>query len=459
MSLSEKRIPMPTRHTHSILTSVFSKLLVIILLAGLGINLALVLLFGVFRHHIAGSYQPHLIRYVDYLVKELGTPPDPTRARRIASQTHLVIAYNTPSRSWTTAQTPLDLPVERFRLRHQSDNIRVSGYHGILRVVVQLDDGRLTFILPHQADAEKKLHILGIGLLLYVTLLMIGAYLAIRRILKPLRWLRQGVGEVAKGELTHRVPDRRSDELGELAAAFNTMTDRIGKLIQAKERLLLDVSHELRTPLTRMKVALAMMEPGSCRQSLEEDLREMDHKITELLESARAVKIKADLDLGKTDLAGLVKKTAAVMSHIPPGIRMLDEPSELFLPLDAHQMDRAIRNIIDNALKYSPRDGRPVEISLKYENFQAVIQVSDHGAGIPAEDLDFIFEPFYRVDKSRTDGYGLGLSMAKTIIEAHGGNIAITSTPQLGTTVRIALPVPDKNHQSSVRRPSRIAPF
>lgn len=448
---------MPQSPVHRILTSVFSKLLIVILLAGLGINVALILLFGVFRHHIAGSYQPHLARYVGYLVKELGTPPDLDRARRIASETHLVIAYDAPARSWTTAQAPLNLPDNRFRLRHQMDNIQVSSYHGVLRVVVGLGDGRLTFVVPHKAEAEKKLHILGFGLLIYVTLLMAGAYLAIRRILGPLRWLRQGVGEVARGALSHRVPARRSDELGELAAAFNTMTDRIGKLIQAKERLLLDVSHELRTPLTRMKVALAMMDPGSGKQSLDEDLREMEQKITELLESARAVNLKADLDLRETDLADLLKKAAAALSDIAPGIRMLEGPSRLLLPLDARQMDRAIRNIIDNAQKYSPLDGRPVEISLICEESRAIIQVLDHGDGIPAEDLDFVFEPFYRVDKSRShraDGYGLGLSMAKTIIEAHGGSIAISSTLKLGTTVRISLPILAENHQPPVRRPA-----
>jgi signal transduction histidine kinase len=439
---------MPKQRKHRFLTSVFTKLLVVILMAGLGINLALVILFGAFRQHIASNYQPHLTRYVGYLVKELGSPPDPERARRIASETHMVITYETPAVSWTTAEHPPDLPFGRFRLRHQGDNISVSSYHGAYRIVLRHGDGRLTFLLPHQADVEKKLHVLGAGLLLYVIFLMILAYLAIRRILKPLRWLRQGVARVGRGELSHQVPAGKSDELGDLATAFNTMTDRIRKLITSKEQLLLDISHELRTPVTRMKVALAMMADSSGKQNLEEDLAEMDRKITELLETARAVNVKANLNLQDTDLMRLIKETATGFEGVDPGIQIKDHAAVVRLDLDGRQMSRAVKNIIDNALKYSPRSGGPVEVSLNCEDARAIIVVRDHGIGIPEEDLPFVFEPFYRVDKSRTPrtgGYGLGLSLAKTIVEAHGGSIAITSKPDLGTTVRIYLLKPDSS--------------
>jgi len=427
-----------------LLTSIFTKLLVIILLAGLGINLALIFLFGAFRQHFASNYHSHLTRYVGYLVNELGDPPDRERAQRIASQTNMVITYETPALKWTTAERPLDLPFERFRLRHQTDNMQVSSYHGAYRLVVRHGDGRLTFLLQHQADVEKKLHILGAGLLLYITLLMVGAYLAIRRILKPLRWLRQGVGRVARGELSHRVPAGRSDELGDLATAFNAMTDRIRKLIQSKEQLLLDVSHELRTPITRMKVALAMMPESPEKQNLEEDIKEMEQKVAELLETARAVNIKAALNLQDTDLMGLIKLVVSVFDGVKPGIRLDDSAGIVGAAIDHRQMEKALKNIIDNALKYSPRDGRPVEVSLRPTNNQAVITVRDHGIGIPEEDLAFVFEPFYRVDKSRTPrtgGYGLGLSLAKTIVDAHGGGIEISSQPDHGTTVRIVLPL------------------
>ncbi len=433
---------MPKHRGHKLFASVFTKLLLVILAAGLGINLALIFLFGAFRHHIAGSYQPHLIRYVGYLVRELGTPPDPDRARNIAAQTDMVITYEAPGRSWTTAADPAPLPPARFRLRHKADNILVSSFHGAFRIEVLIGDGRLTFLTHNQDYSEKKIHILGTGLLLFVIILMTLAYLAIRRILRPLRWLRHGVAKVGQGELSHRVPNARSDELGELAAAFNTMTDRIGKLIKSKEQLLLDVSHELRTPVTRMKVALAMMDDSAGKQSLAEDLVEMEQKIAELLETARAVNVKDGLHLEPTDLMQLVKETAAALEGFEPGIQVEDTTTETTLDLDVRQMGRAIKNIMENALKFSPRGSRPVQVLLTREASQTVINITDHGIGIPEEDLPFVFDPFYRVDKSRTPrtgGYGLGLSLAKTIVEAHGGTITINSRPKHGTTVRIAL--------------------
>lgn len=442
MSLSEKQTQMPKHRAHRLFISVFVKLLVIILIAGIGINLALIFLFGAFRHRIAGSYQLHITRYVGYIVKELGTPPDPERARKIAAQTDMVITYKAPDRSWTTASQPPDLPVERFRLRHQADNIQVSSFHGAFRIVVRLGDGRLSFLIPNQPYAEHKIQILGAGLLLYVIILMTLTYLAIRRILKPLRWLRHGVAQVGQGELSHRVPTGRSDELGDLAVAFNTMTDRISKLITSKEQLLLDVSHELRTPVTRMKVALAMLAESPEKQSLEEDLSEMERKIAELLETARAVHVKDSLHLEPTNLMRLVKETAVALKGSPPGIQVEDNAAAVTLDLDSLQMGRAIKNIMENALKFSPKAGQPVQVSLSEEISQVVIRITDHGIGIPEEDLAFVFEPFYRVDKSRTPrtgGYGLGLSLAKTIVEAHGGTITIESQPNHGTIVRIGL--------------------
>jgi signal transduction histidine kinase len=257
-----------------------------------------------------------------------------------------------------------------------------------------------------------------------------------------LRWLRQGVAKVGLGELSHQVPAGRPDELGELATAFNTMTDRIRKLITSKEQLLLDVSHELRTPLTRMKVALAMLAESPAKINLQEDVAEMERKVSELLETARAVNVKAGLNLQGTDLMHLIKEAAAEFEGVEPGIQIEDCAEALSLDLDRRQMGRAIKNIIDNALKYSPPGSLPVEVSMDHEDSRVVIAVHDHGIGIPEEDLAFVFEPFYRVDKSRTPstgGYGLGLSLVKTIVEAHGGSIAIDSKPDIGTTVRIYL--------------------
>ncbi len=431
-----------------LLTSVFTKLLLIIFIAGMGINLAVIFFFGAFRHHVAANYEPHLTRYVAYLVKDIGDPPDPVQARQIAADTSMVIAYTSPDTSWQTVPRPFEIEEHAYHMWHEAENFRAGGHHGNFFVEVDQGPGRLTFYLPHQQDAEKKIKVITIALFIYITLLMVAAYFTIRRVLKPLQWLKQGVHRVARGELDHRVPLKGSEELRDLAGAFNTMTERIQLLIRSKEQLLLDVSHELRTPITRLKVALAMLAEGADKQGIEEDLNEIEQKISELLETARALKVKASLNYAPEAPDRLIREVASRLAAAKPPIKVKSTTHMPAITIDGDQIRKALKNIVDNAQKYSADDGPAVEIRVAQQDDFTVIVVEDHGIGIPPADLDFIFEPFYRVDKSRapqTGGFGLGLSLAKTIIEAHGGRIEVSSTVGQGTTVTVLLPMrPDE---------------
>lgn len=424
-------------------SSIFFKLMMIIVVAGLGINMAIIASFGAFRHHVSKRYFPHLNRYIDYLINDIGDPPDQARARQIAAQTDMTIAFEGENQGWTTASVPIDFPVDRMRIRHRDSRMEAGSYRGTYRVSVQLSKGRLTFFLAHHPAAEKKIKALGVALLLFITLLMAGSYLGIRWVLRPLRGLKHGVDQVSRGDLSHRIPLRRNDELRDLSDAFNAMTARLQHLIKAKEQLLLDISHELRTPVTRIKVALAMLPGSPDRDSIMEDVKEIEEKITELLETARALNVGVSMTYAQADLIQIIRNTAGQFETGRPAIQMGGLPETLPLRIDAEQIGRAVKNILDNAQKYSPDDAAPIELTVEIEAADVWIVVKDNGIGISDADRDFIFEPFYRADKARTprsDGYGLGLSLAKTIIKAHGGDIAITSEPGLGTTVRIRLP-------------------
>lgn len=424
-------------------SSIFFKLMVIIFVAGMGINITLIIFFGAFRHHVAKSYHPHLNRYVDYLLRDIGDPPDPVKAKKIAAETDMVIVYEGPDQKWSTAEVPISIPYERMRIRYRDSRIEAGMYHGTYRVSVKITNGRLTFLMTHQPDAEKKIKALCLGILLLITMLMVGAYFAIRWVLRPLRNLKQGVDQVATGDLSHRVPLQRRDELRDLSDAFNTMTARLQHLIKSKEQLLLDVSHELRTPVTRMKVAFAMMPDTTDKENLEEDLKEIEEKITELLETARTLHMNMALNCVESDLPTLIHRTVQKLEGNRPRIEIASMPEELVLYFDVRQIGRALRNILDNAQKYSPENAEAIQLSLDIMQDYITIIVKDHGFGIPDADIDFVFEPFYRADKARSPqsgGYGLGLSMAKSIVEAHGGDIAVKSAPGMGTTVQIRLP-------------------
>jgi signal transduction histidine kinase len=140
----------------------------------------------------------------------------------------------------------------------------------------------------------------------------------------------------------------------------------------------------------------------------------------------------------------LLKQTLTAFENQPPGIEIIDLPAEIKVEVDPEQVKTVFENVFSNAIKYSEPESKPVQVSYKLRESFAVIRITDFGIGIPQEELAHIFEPFYRVDKSRakdTGGYGLGLSLCKTIMEAHSGKIEVQSKPQEGTTVSLFFPL------------------
>ena len=187
----------------------------------------------------------------------------------------------------------------------------------------------------------------------FSTLVLAGAYLFMRRILRPLKWLTEGVEQISRGNLEHQVPVKRCDELTELAEAFNAMTQQIKKMLHAKERLMLDVSHELRSPLTRLKVALEFLPEGATKESLKEDVAVMESMITEILETARLRDGYAKLNLEEIDLVSLVQSVIAGFAGSSPGVEAEDMPASMPLVVDPELCRTVLKNIITNAIKYS----------------------------------------------------------------------------------------------------------
>jgi signal transduction histidine kinase len=145
-----------------------------------------------------------------------------------------------------------------------------------------------------------------------------------------------------------------------------------------------------------------------------------------------------------TDLIALLKQAAAVFENRPPGIETGDLPPEFSVEVDPRQIKTVFENVLSNAVKYCEPESDPVKISLQRRASDVIVRIEDHGMGIPQTELARIFEPFYRVDKSRskeTGGYGLGLSLCKTIMEAHEGKIEVQSRVKEGTTVLLFFPL------------------
>jgi signal transduction histidine kinase len=271
-------------------------------------------------------------------------------------------------------------------------------------------------------------HHLVFFLIIVVIIVFTFAGYFIQQVIKPVHELERGVKEISIGNLDVVLNVKSKDEIGKVANAFNQMTVELRKMITARDQLLLDVSHELRTPITRAKIALEMMTDSKEKTSVLDDLREMETMIAELLETERLKNGNTSLDLQKVRVKEFISD---IVSGFWPNRDMLivREISEnIFILVDKLKMGIVLKNLIENALKYSENSNKPVEISVIDQQDKIVIQVEDFGPGVPEDKIELLFEPFYRVDNSRskkTGGYGLGLHLSRKIAKAHGADIKL----------------------------------
>jgi signal transduction histidine kinase len=275
-----------------------------------------------------------------------------------------------------------------------------------------------------------------------MALIVLLAYLVLRRSLRPLRALHEGVTRLSEGQLDVTVPSQTRDEFGALADAFNQMVRRISEMVRARDQLLLDVSHELRSPLTRVKVALALLPEGDKRRRIDADVAEMEAMIAELLELER-LREGRGLRRERLDLVDLLREIAEQYEDRPPGVRFAAASPEIWLEVDGEKIQAVLRNLLENAFKYSLPDSRPVEVKVTADGETVILRVADDGPGIPESDIPNLFEPFFRVDRSRSKksgGYGLGLSICKRIVEAHGGRIEAANRSGRGAEFTVTLP-------------------
>ncbi len=332
---------------------------------------------------------------------------------------------------------------ERLELRlslHQADSGEprsfVSSWHPLL-VSLTLSDGSWVSIV---AASPQIYQLDWLALLFSTTAMAVGilivSMLLVRSLLAPWKAFTQAADHASIDTTGQGIDERGPREIRRAARAFNNMLTRIRMLVSERAYTLAAISHDLRTPLTRQRLRLELIDDTDLRDKMQRDLDEMEAMVNSSLvylrgddpnEEQRAIDLTALLESICSDLSDAGRE---VQLHAHPGIVVLGRPLAL---------KRALTNVLDNAVKY----GKRAHVSMNTEANRAVVLIDDEGPGIPADQQERVFEPFYRIEGSRgreTGGTGLGLTVARTLMRANGGDIRLNERPGGGLRVEVTIP-------------------
>ncbi len=261
------------------------------------------------------------------------------------------------------------------------------------------------------------------------------SFVMMRRVLSPLSRMTVITREIAAGNFDVRVPVGTRDEIGQLARAFNRMAQSLEEIESLRRTLMIDVAHELRTPLTNMRGYLEALEDGVLPASsetirlLRDETLRLAQLVEDVLQLARADAARRRLETTALDLCGLARETLETLSpefarkSLTVNLRAPDTP--VVVPADRRRLARVLRNLADNAARYSPEGGM-VAVAIEAAADQVQIDIRNTAPELVDRDLPFIFERFYRGEKSRSrkhGGAGIGLAIVKELVEAHGGQV------------------------------------
>ena len=442
------------------------------------LTVTLILIFGIFVIAAGRDFHSRMGHYVRahvLITKELvedkiksnpGVPVSENEDLRLVIG-RLGQAYG--SKVWLTGADgtllmksfPGDIPktLSDFRWKRVKESKNFELYRRVKRgwqwyaiITTRLQEGQ-TGRLHLFFESREKEHPKGFGL----GLIIIGIVIALlvlpvsRYITKRVKGLSESAARIADGDLSHRATVKGKDEIGELGRTFNRMADKLERMIQGGKELTANVSHELRTPLARIRVAEELL-----REKLEklhnrdldrhlneiiEDIEELDGLIGQILDLSKMDLHDAPLNLEITDPSELMNELLERLrnSMNKKGLNLTKDLS--FNPpflADKAALRTALSNILDNAVKFTPEKGN-LSLKIRSENGWLNISITNSSDPMSEEDLERIFEPFYRRKEVRKTGTGLGLAITKKIIERHGGHIKALNTKQ-GLQIQIQLP-------------------
>ena len=331
----------------------------------------------------------------------------------------------------------------------------------IAATATELQNGDRGYIFASSPSESVKalmtdsLKIYLLSSIIPLILMFVGLYVMTYRINKPLRLMSQAARGMAKGDFSKRIPVTSDDEIGELAASFNQMTNSLSRLEETRKSFIANVSHEMRTPMTTIGGFIDGIIDGTIEPEKQSyylsiashEVKRLSRMIQSMLNLARLESTEFALKRESFDFRELIFNVVISQEQRIDGkninINGLDSLPAVRVIADKDLIYQAVYNLVDNAIKFV-NEGGEIIFALGVDSAGISFSVTNSGAGIPRNDLPFVFDRFYKLDKSRAankDSMGLGLYIVKTIIKNHGGTISVASKENEFTQFKIVLPL------------------
>ncbi len=395
----------------------------------------------------------HLSLHIDYVKRDIGNPPNLDNALSLTEKIPVDIKIVGPDILWSSVPNfpnPEEMSFggidnvsyDARPWLYELDDIEFAATKTHKFLKIRQDDFSIIVSSPKIANQSYSRQLIPAILTLGI-LTILGCYLAVRWLFKPIDNIRRGAERIGSGNLAHRIKNVRNDELGDLTEDINHMAEDVERILDAKRQLLLGISHELRSPISRMNLALELIKDDESTAMLKQDVLEMESIISTLLEAEHMHERHAALRISRISATDLMqslikdyfsKDSSKIEAHIPEGLLLTADEARVVLML---------KNLISNALRYiDPKSGK-IDVRFTVTDNSWLINVQDNGIGFPENKIEHIGEPFFRADASRTRDTGvsgLGLYLTKSIAEAHGGKLSLDREWKNGAAFIIEIP-------------------
>tara|TARA_Y100000992_G_scaffold196725_1_gene133827 strand:+ start:683 stop:2002 length:1320 start_codon:yes stop_codon:yes gene_type:complete len=333
--------------------------------------------------------------------------------------------------------SPIDRTLRReLKSRFGSGNFwfDTTDYKELINLKIKYQKGYFKILVPRDRVTSSSARIFAMWITVPAIIMVFISLIFLKNQTRPITNLARAAEKFGKGEEIEEFKPSGAAEIRQAGYEFDKMRKRIVRHLNQRSEMLSGISHDLRTPLTRMKLQIAFIKDKELGDKLAEDINEMEKMLNEYLQFTSSSYLEKDERFNLSELINLIVKKYN-NKNISTQIS-----SEIYINGRKNLIRRCINNLIDNGNKYADK----VNINLIKSNNNLFIKIEDNGPGIPEEEYENVFKPFYKIDKSRADSkssVGLGLSIASDIIRSHGGNIKLEKSSMNGLGVKIFLPI------------------